>query len=59
MTRVGAGLLIFLNLLRNGLFRLKLDVADLVQLTMRNLMHNQLLLLIFHDSKFLTFDQIT
>ena len=59
MTRAGAGLLIFLNLLRNGLFRLKLDVADLVQLTMRNLLRNQLLLLISHDSKFLTFDQIT
>ena len=59
MTRAGAGLLIFLNLLRNGLFRLKLDVADLVQLTMRNLLRNQLLLLISHDSKFLTFYQIT
>ena len=59
MTRVRAGLLIFLNLLHNGLFRLKLDVADLVQLTMRNLLRNQLLLLISHDSKFLTFDQIT
>jgi hypothetical protein len=59
VTRAGAGLLIFLNLLRNGLFRLKLDVADLVQLTMRNLLRNQLLLLISHDSKFLTFYQIT